>query len=101
MSGIMLESDHFEDVFLDNPFGIIFGLSNIFYSGSIFESQELFDKHNDFIDDHEYHEVQSIPHDHVIIERKKIFFQNPIFKNLIGSTSKMVATVEDTTMDVV
>lgn len=62
--------------FLESLFRSIFGWSNILYSGNIFESQELFDKVNDFIEsqelfdklndfiavDYEY-QLQCIPHD--------------------------------------
>jgi len=96
MSGIILDADPFDDTFLENPFGSIFGPSNIFYSSSIFESQELLVQHNDFIDDHKYSKVESIPQ-----ESKTCLSLNPIASNVIGSVSKISATVEDTTMDAV
>jgi len=47
-------NDFFYDPSSKSSFGSIFGSGSIFYSGIIFESEELFNKHNDFIDDHEY-----------------------------------------------
>lgn len=95
MSGIILDADFFDDV-LESLFGSILGPGNIFYSGSIFESQELLNQHNDFIDNHKYLEVESIPQ-----ERKTCLSLNPIASNVLGSVSNISATVEDTTMDVV
>lgn len=63
MPGVMLDTDLLDDSFLERPFGSIFGPGNIFYSSSIFESPELLDQHNDFIDDHKYPELESIPHE--------------------------------------
>lgn len=95
MSGIRLDSDLFDDVFLESPFEHIFVLGNIFYSGSIFEYEELFHKQNGFIDE------QSVPHDSVITQSKICFSHNPIVRNLIESSSKMDVTMEDMIVDVV
>lgn len=58
MNRRMLDADLFDDV-LESLLGSTVDI--IFYSGSIFESQELLDQHNDFIDDHKYSKVESIP----------------------------------------
>lgn len=101
MSGIMFDRDLFDDAFSESQFGSIFVLGNIFYSGSIFDLGELFDKHNGFSDDHEYQEVKSIPHVPTITESRNCFSHNQIVRNLIRSSSTIVETVEDTTMDFV
>lgn len=63
----MFHNDIFYDPFLQIPFRSIFGPGDSFYSGSIFKSQELFDRMNDFINDHEY-QLHYIPHDPMIEE---------------------------------
>lgn len=63
MSRITLDIDLFDDAFLESPFRSTFGPGNLFYLGSIFESQELLDQQNDFIDDYKYRELESIPHE--------------------------------------
>lgn len=72
------------------------GLVIFFYLGTIFESQELLNQQNDFIEDHKYPKLESIPH-----ESKTCLSLNPIASNVIGSAFRMAAIVEDTTMDVV
>lgn len=92
----MFDSDpfvHFQRVNLE----VFLGQLIFFYFGTIFQSEELFDKYNG---DHEYHE-QCIPHVLAINERRTCFPTNPIVRNLIGSTSKIALKVEDMTMDVI
>jgi len=72
---------------------VFLGRVVFFYSGSIFESQEIFDKQNYFSDDHEYQYLKPIPHIPAIIESKTCFSQNPIVRNSIGSAFKMAMTV--------
>lgn len=83
------DNDPFDDHFLRNPFGNIFGSCNIF------ESKEIFDKQCDVIEDYviDDHELKSIPYESLSL--------NPIDSIVIGSAPKISMKVEDTTIDVV